>query len=248
MCIHLLTNASVLGGPATFQDQVDTIHRLEPVLSIVEWTLIFLPLIFHAALGVVRAVYCETNAGVYRYGSNIRYTLQRVTAWIALVFILWHVFHMHGWLHNGYWMENIAKPLRGGQFDPHHATSTAAAALGPLLVKILYAIGVLACVYHLANGLWTSGITWGLWTTPAAQRRADYVCAAFGVLLAFVGVGALFGMSIVDQNEARAIEHVRNERRAEDLRREQEELEKLRQPADKAATHASGGILVSESK
>lgn len=248
MCVHLLTNASVLGGPATFQDQVDTIHRLGPILWIVEWTFIFLPLIFHAALGIVRAVYCETNAGVYRYGSNVRYTLQRVTAWIALVFIAWHVFHMHGWIHNEYYLENIARPLRGGQFDPHHATSSAAAAFGPLLVKILYAIGVLACVYHLANGLWTSGITWGLWTTPAAQRRADYVCAAFGVLLAFVGVGALFGMSMVDQTEARAIEQVRIERHEEDRRREQEELQKLRQPADRAAANASGGILVSESK
>lgn len=248
MCVHLLTNASVLGGPATFQDQVDTIHRLGPILWIVEWTFIFLPLIFHAALGIVRAVYCETNAGVYRYGSNVRYTLQRVTAWIALVFIAWHVFHMHGWIHNAYYLENIARPLRGGQFDPHHATSSAAAAFGPLLVKILYAVGVLACVYHLANGLWTSGITWGLWTTPAAQRRADYACAAFGVLLAFVGVGALFGMSMVDQTKARAIEQVRIERHEEDRRREQEELEKLRQPADRAAANASGGILVSESK
>ena len=25
----------------------------------------------------------------------------------------------------------------------------------------VYAIGVLASVYHLANGLWTMGITWG---------------------------------------------------------------------------------------
>lgn len=248
MCVHLLTNASVLGGPATFLDQVEAIHRLGVILPFVEWTFIFLPLIFHAALGVVRAVYCETNAGVYRYGSNIRYTLQRVTAWIALVFIAWHVFHMHGWLHNSYWLENIAKPLRGGQFNPHYATSSAAAALGPLLVKILYAIGVLACVYHLANGLWTSGITWGLWTTPAAQRRADYVCTAFGVLLAFVGLGALVGMSVVDQNEARAIEQVRIERHEDDRRREQEELEKLRQPVDKAAAKSRGDILVSESK
>src|SRR3954463_12839641 len=38
MVVHLLTNASVLGGPASFQDQVDTIHRLGPILPLVEWT------------------------------------------------------------------------------------------------------------------------------------------------------------------------------------------------------------------
>lgn len=249
MCVHLLTNASVLGGPATFQDQVDTIHRLGPILWIVEWTFIFLPLIFHAALGVVRAVYCETNAGVYRYGSNVRYTLQRVTAWIALVFIAWHVFHMHGWIHNDYYLKNIANPLNGGLFDPHHATSSAAAAFGPLLVKILYAIGVLACVYHLANGLWTSGITWGIWTTPAAQRRADYVCAAFGVLLAFVGLGALFGMSTVDQTKALAIEKVRIERHEDEARRIEQEEQRERQQQQagkKTAANTRGETLNTE--
>ncbi|HET6879745.1 MAG TPA: succinate dehydrogenase cytochrome b558 subunit [Pirellulales bacterium] len=212
MCIHLMTNATVLGGPRTFQEKVDTIHSLGPVLPFVEWTFIFIPIIFHAALGIVRAVNCEPNSGAYRYGSNVRYTLQRVTAWIALFFIAWHVFHMHGWLHFD-WTNNAIHSLGGGKFDPEHATSTAAAALQPLLVKILYAIGVLACVYHLANGLWTSGITWGIWTTPAAQRRADYVCTAFGLLFAFIGLSALFGMSRADVVEAQAIEQAQIEQR-----------------------------------
>jgi succinate dehydrogenase / fumarate reductase cytochrome b subunit len=58
----------------------------------------------------------------------------------------------------------------------------------------LYLIGILACVYHLANGIWTMGITWGVWISPQAQKRALRICGAFGVLLAIVGVGALFGM------------------------------------------------------
>src|SRR5689334_18637943 len=53
MCVHLLTNASVLAGAATFQDSVDKIHSLGPVLPLVEWTFIFLPIIFHAVVGVV---------------------------------------------------------------------------------------------------------------------------------------------------------------------------------------------------
>ena len=35
---------------------------------------------------------------------------------------------------------------------------------------------MLSCVFHLANGLWTMGITWGVWTSPAAQRRALWAC------------------------------------------------------------------------
>jgi succinate dehydrogenase / fumarate reductase, cytochrome b subunit len=237
MCIHLLTNATVLDGPETFQGKVDTIHSLGKILPVVEWVFIFLPLIFHAALGIVRAAYCETNAGVYRYGSNVRYTLQRITAWIALFFIAWHVFHMHGWLHNGYWTETVAKPLGGAHFDPNHATSSAAEAFAPLLVKILYAIGVSACVYHLANGIWTSGITWGIWTTPAAQRRADYICIAFGVLFAVVGLGALFGMSRADLADARAVEDLRAEQHEAAAKRQAElEEEHRREPSTKSSS------------
>ena len=51
------------------------------------------------------------------------------------------------------------------------------------LVSIAYLAGVLACVFHLANGIWTMGITWGVWTTPAGQRRATYIAAAIGAVL-----------------------------------------------------------------
>ena len=84
--------------------------------------------------------------------------------------------------------------------------SSAGAALGSLPYQIFYAVGILACVYHLANGIWTAGITWGVWSTPAAQRRANWICAAFGVVVALVGLGALAGMARVDVEQARQIE------------------------------------------
>jgi succinate dehydrogenase / fumarate reductase cytochrome b subunit len=200
MCIHLLTNASVLDGTRTFQRAVDQIHLLGSALPLVEWTFIFLPLIFHAVVGVVIVRSGEFNSSHYPYTNNVRYVLQRVTAWIALFFIFYHVFQMHGWI------KPIAEPLGGAQFDPHHATSTAATALQPIVIRIAYVIGILACVYHLANGIWTMGITWGVWTSPAAQRRANYGVLVFGILLAAVGLGALKGMTGVNVEEARQVE------------------------------------------
>jgi succinate dehydrogenase / fumarate reductase cytochrome b subunit len=61
-------------------------------------------------------------------------------------------------------------------------------------VQVLFVIGVLATVYHFANGLWTMGITWGVWTSPRAQRWANVPCAAIGVFLAVVGLASLVGM------------------------------------------------------
>src|SRR5205823_9074663 len=48
MVVHLLTNASVLDSSAAFQRNVYQIHSLGAVLPMVEWTFIFLPLLYHA--------------------------------------------------------------------------------------------------------------------------------------------------------------------------------------------------------
>jgi succinate dehydrogenase / fumarate reductase cytochrome b subunit len=211
MVIHLLTNASVLDSPATFQRNVYSIHSLGAVLPVVEWTLIFIPLLYHAIYGVLITRSSLPNSSTYKYASNVRYTLQRATGMIAIVFIFWHVFHMHGWFHADAWMQRIAQPLGGGMFRAYNATSTAAEAMQmSAIVPILYAIGVLACVFHLANGIWTAGITWGLWVTPRSQRRADYACLVFGIGLAIVGLGALggftFGIRGEQITETRAME------------------------------------------
>ncbi len=194
MIIHLLVNASVLESPATFQKNVYQIHSLGALLPLVEWAFIFIPLLFHAIIGMVIIAGALPNTNQYRYGPNYRYTLQRVTGMIAFAFIMVHVFHMHGWLHADIWLENLVKPLGGAQFKPFNAASTAGEALQGIGYLVFYVIGVLSCVYHLANGIWTMGITWGVWTSPAAQSRALKVCGGLGVLLAVVSMGALFGM------------------------------------------------------
>jgi succinate dehydrogenase / fumarate reductase cytochrome b subunit len=208
MVVHLLTNASILNRDATFQLAVYQIHSLgEILLPIVEWVFIFIPILFHAVIGVVIIRGGLPNSSAYPLPKNIRYTLQRATGMIAFVFIVWHVFHMHGWFHFPAWQENVAKPLLGAQFKPFSAASTGGAAMqASILIPILYAIGMLACVYHLANGIWTMGITWGAWTTPAAMRRADRWCIGFGVLVALVGLGAIGGFYDVNVKEAHEVE------------------------------------------
>jgi succinate dehydrogenase / fumarate reductase cytochrome b subunit len=161
-----------------------------------EWTFIFLPMLFHALVGWLIIGGMVSNLGAYSYSSNFRYVLQRVTGMIAFFFILGHLWHMHSY----------GKPFGGGWFDAHHASSSASAALQSTVARIAYVVGVLASVYHLANGVWTFGITWGIWTSPRAMRGASYACLAFGLLLAGVGLGSLVGMTSVDAEKARLIE------------------------------------------
>ena len=206
MVIHLLTNASVLDSPGRFQRFVYDIHDL-PMLWVIEWVFIFLPILFHAIVGVLIIRGGLPNSGTYRYASNVRYTLQRATGMIAFVFILVHVFHMHGWFHADWWSRNVVEPLGGGQFKAYNAASTGAAALSSVAYQIFYLVGVLSCVFHLANGIWTFGITWGLWITPQAQRWATTACLIFGIALSAVGLGALGGFAyLVNPQEARQVE------------------------------------------
>jgi succinate dehydrogenase / fumarate reductase cytochrome b subunit len=197
--VHLFTNSTIIapGEPgAEFQRSVDRIHALGPLLVPVEIVGIFIPLAFHTLVGFLIIFTAQPNARYYRYGGNVRYTLQRSTGVIAFFFILYHLWQMH-WL---------GKPFGGANFDPHDAADTAAATIqAGWWIAPLYTIGIFASVFHLANGIWTSLITWGITIRPRTQQIAGYVCAAFGVVLLQLGLGALYGFKTFDARGERAI-------------------------------------------
>jgi succinate dehydrogenase / fumarate reductase cytochrome b subunit len=191
MTVHLATNASLLNGTETFQRAVFMIHSPGKLLPLIEWGLIFTPLIFHAVIGVWIAKSGKSNSSQYHFRSNKRYTWQRWTGFIALVYLFFHILHLHGWFHIELWLRAI-QPLGFAQFRPYNAASSLVEAMHEwgIVWPAFYLVGVLACVYHLANGLWTAGITWGLWISPSAQARASKLCTAIGILLAIVGTSA----------------------------------------------------------
>jgi len=209
--MHLTTNASIVwgrmgeGGVATFQHEVDFIHSAL-FLLLIEIFGLWIPIGFHAVLGVYYATTGSSNVKQYGYGANWRYALQRLTGYFGFIFILYHVATLRwGWT----WL-----PFSSG-FDAHMAASTTAqairggldpSALGGFLIGGLYLVGVLALVYHLANGLWTAAITWGITISAGAQRRWGFVCTAFGLGLASLGIMAFVGFVTLDIEAARQTE------------------------------------------
>lgn len=208
---HLTTNSSIVwghlnqarfgnAGVETFQHEVNFIHSL-PALVMIELFVLWIPIAFHAGAGIWFARTGRGNYRSYTFGDNLRYSLQRLSGYIGVIFIFMHVSSLRwGWTWWG---------LLPG-FDPHHAASSTAAhlqegALG-LGLAFLYLICVLALVYHFANGLWTAAITWGLTISSTAQRRWGGVCAAIGLALAAAGTAAVIGFARVDVEEARAVE------------------------------------------
>ncbi len=209
MVVHLTTNASLLNGTETFQRAVFMIHSLGKLLPLIEWGFIFAPLLFHAIVGVWIWRTGKSNLSHYQMTGNKRYVWQRWTGLIAFAYLMAHVFHLHGWFHASPWLA-VAKPLGGAQFSPYNAASTLIQAMNGWFWPAFYLAGVLSCVYHLANGIWTAGITWGLWITPVAQKRATKLCTGFGVLLAIVGVSAWYAAVApgeADIEQARSVEN-----------------------------------------
>ena len=195
LILHLMTNASVVAGEQFFDANVARIHSLGPLLIPLEIVGIFIPLAFHILLGIKIATTAKNNTGVYKYGANIRYTLQRTTGIIAALFILYHVFHMH-------WFGKPLSFIGGAQFDPDHPTGTAAAAMqAHWIIAPVYALGVICTVYHFANGMWTFLITWGITVGRRSQRVAGGLCAVLGVVLCVVGLAAVSGFWTFDLDD-----------------------------------------------
>lgn len=237
---HLTTNSSVVwggvlnankfkeygigadgAGAATFQHEVDFIHSL-PALILIEIAVLWLPIAYHAGMGLVFARTGRLGGGPVGYGGQKRYMLQRLTGYFGLLFIFMHVSSLRwGWNWGG---------LFPTDFNAEHAASTTAehfqgASLPVAVVSAFYLVGVLSLVYHFANGLWTSAITWGLTVTRQAQSRWGWVCTAVGLGLAAAGVTAVVGFATLDPARAREVEIA---------------LQKAKAPASPSVADASG--------
>ena len=83
---HFVVNASIMASPNAFQYAVDQIHKLNNlgILKAVEVLFIFVPIAFHAVVGVMIWLEGSQSLATYRYCGNIRYTFQRWTGIIAV--------------------------------------------------------------------------------------------------------------------------------------------------------------------
>ncbi|MBL4700347.1 MAG: hypothetical protein JKX85_03735 [Phycisphaeraceae bacterium] len=207
--VHLFTNFQILlqqffGETDIFQHEVDFIHAM-PALIFIEiglWSTIA----FHAILGIAYTLKGKSNVQEYKHLNNWRYTMQRVTGVIALIFIFLHVATLRWrWDFFGWFTPFYA---HGPDGEPLVTASTAYALQASWLVSSLYLIGALGVVYHWANGLWTAAITWGITISPMAQKRWGQCCLALGLALSVFTVGAIVGANTyeITPSELQAIE------------------------------------------
>ncbi|HEU4962976.1 MAG TPA: succinate dehydrogenase cytochrome b558 subunit [Bacilli bacterium] len=168
---HLFTNASATVGEAAFNERVEGIESL-PFLAIIEFVFIFLPLLYHGVYGMYVAYTSGYNASRYSWFRNVMFTLQRISGVITFIFIIYHL-----------WTTRFSGDTPS--FDM--VVNVVSSPFGYWFMII----GVVAAVFHLANGLWGFFIHWGITVGPRAQRVSAYALMGLFVVLSAIGIRAL---------------------------------------------------------
>jgi succinate dehydrogenase / fumarate reductase cytochrome b subunit len=168
-------NHFATAGAEAFNRAAGFMEQL-PFRIFLETFVIFLPLLYHAVYGIYIAFTAKHNVNAYGYFRNWMFSIQRFTGVFLVVFIAWHV-----------WQTRIAAAL--GQEVDYEMMENILSNPG---MFIFYTIGVLSAVFHLANGLWSFFISWGITVSPRSQRISTYVTLAIFFALSIVGIRALF--------------------------------------------------------
>ncbi len=197
---HMLTNSmAAYGGRETFNEHVHFLHSM-PYLTLLEIFGIFLPIAFHALYGVKIAMSAKHNVAQYPYMGNKRFTLQRMTGYIAFVFIIVHLakFRFAHWFGGVPFLDDSIPDkfeiTRRGLMEWHALGMTMPAGV----TLTMYVIGLAAACFHFGNGIFTFCITWGITVGEKAQKRVSMGAAGLGVVLFAWGAASLVAFANAD--------------------------------------------------
>jgi succinate dehydrogenase / fumarate reductase cytochrome b subunit len=170
--IHLWNNLAAFDSPDAWQHAVTEYPH--PLAMGVTLAVVLIPLIWHTAWGLMRIGQSRPNYPRYRYFANLKYVLQRLSALGLLAFLGAHL-----------WLAFLKPRFQEGRAEPFADIAHEMHFHRPTLV--VYILGVLAIAYHLANGLHSAAMGWGLVVTRTALRRLEL--GAWIVLIAMLGLG-----------------------------------------------------------
>ncbi|HUO06317.1 MAG TPA: hypothetical protein VMU16_14055 [Candidatus Binataceae bacterium] len=178
LLFHIFENAYILqGGQAWWKETAFT--RTIPFQIAVEAGVLWIPILFHGIYGLVITATAQPNS--YPYARNYQYTLQRATGILAFLFIGFHVLSTRGYFY-ATGVETSFQRMHDFMMNP--------------LIFTAYVVGTLACAYHLANGIFTFSITWGLAVGPNAQRLVNRACTALFLVLAIAATSILIAFRV----------------------------------------------------
>ncbi|WP_100011984.1 succinate dehydrogenase cytochrome b558 subunit [Lentibacillus sediminis] len=172
---HLVVNHFAVYGEESFNTAAGFMHDL-PFRLMLEIFVIYLPLLFHAILGVYIVFTARNNVKNYGYFRNWMFRFQRTSGVITLVFLAWHVFETR-----------VQIGLGNADLD----YSLMEGILTNPFMFWFYVVGVIAAIFHFANGLWSFLVTWGFAQSPKSQKIVTYATVLVFLGLSYVGIRTL---------------------------------------------------------
>jgi succinate dehydrogenase / fumarate reductase cytochrome b subunit len=155
------------------------VKRLQeiPFALALEIGVIVVPLLFHGIYGLFITGTARPNVISNRYVRNWMYFLQRVTGIILFAFVIFHL-----------WTTRLVQVRDHESLDLFRLMQSS---VENPWIYAFYLLGILSATFHLANGIWSFSIVWGLTVGPRAQRRMMWVSAAVFVILSILGIGSI---------------------------------------------------------
>jgi succinate dehydrogenase / fumarate reductase cytochrome b subunit len=176
LAFHLYENYSATLGPTAYNTMTRNLQETRFALAL-EIGIIIFPLLFHGVYGLFVTGTARPNVISNRYVRNWMYFLQRVTGVILFAFVIFHL-----------WTTRFVDIRHHGEVDLFRLMEESVA--NPWIYAF-YVLGIVSATFHLANGIWSFSIVWGLTVGPRAQRRMMWVSAAVFVVLSFVGIRSI---------------------------------------------------------
>jgi succinate dehydrogenase / fumarate reductase cytochrome b subunit len=176
---HLWNNLAAFQGAEKWQSAV--IDYPHPVAQVITGLIVLLPLVIHAVWGVGRLLSARPNNVRYGFYTNFKYALQRLTAIGVLFFLGAHL-----------WLAMIHPRLVEGHGESFADIAHEMRFHVPTL--IVYILGTLGVAYHLANGLQTWAMGWGVVSSQRALKRLEWGVIALFLLLLAMSWGAIFAL------------------------------------------------------
>jgi len=175
---HLVSNFEALKGPAAYAAQVKFLNGL-PFARVLEWTLIFIPLLYHALYGLYIWIRGKSNVVYYPWAGNWMYMAQRWTGLIAFAYIAQHVYRQR--------FTGVSLPEHPGA-----AFHKVQMELSNPWMLAVYIIAMIAICWHFSYGIWLFAAKWGITPGTRARKNFGWVCAAGGVVLCLVGLASIY--------------------------------------------------------
>ena len=179
MCVHLFVNYTATWGVDSYNKAAGFMVNL-PFKFVLEMFVIFLPLMFHALYGVRIAMDAKNNVNRYGYFRNWMFYFQRITGLLALIFIIWHV-----------WETKVQVEFNGVEAN----YDLMANIVDNGLYLALYLIGIVSCIFHFVNGIWTFLITWGITVSAKSQKITQYFSFGMFIVLSYIGIRAILAFA-----------------------------------------------------